>query len=266
MSSVSPIATQITPSGTDLVSALALDAQIALIVNKINELIVAMGTMREATDSLADGVVVWRMFSARAKQVLSDLVTNLGLIYQRSTATRWTTLPVTDGVDYVAEGDDFFSGVTPAPSTQTWSIEMPGDTQVPFRARMLIRHFAAPSPSATVQVTQSGSVSQVWDLNPAPMEVALSRVLEFTAYGGDIITVTFVPGDQFTGRVAFPQNREARFPYRPRYRAVGALQFDWMAFDQRSVGSGNDSFFRLLEDDSYRLLEDGSFRLLESAP
>lgn len=265
MSSVAVIAAQTTPDGADRVSALALDAQIALIVSKINTLIVAMGRMRETTNALADGVAMWRAFSTRAKQVLSDLVTNLGLIYQRSGAARWTTLPVPDGVAYTDAGGGFFDGYTPVPASQTWTIAMPGDPQVPYRMRMLVRHFAAPSPAATVQVSQSGSTTQTWDLNTGLMLSAVSRVLEFTVYGEDVITVTFVAGTEFTGRVAFPQNREARFPYRPRYRASGALQFDWMAFDQRSV-TDDDTFFRLLEDDSFRLLEDGSFRLLESAP
>lgn len=227
MSSVASISAPTVIAGTDLVDSLALDAQVELIVDRINQVIAAMGEARTATNSLADGAVRWRAFSTRAKQILSDLVDHLATLY-RAYSTRWTDLPVADGGGYVSVGGGFFSGYSADPSTNTWVYTMPGEAPAPFLLRLLIRHFAAATPTATATITLSGSRSESWVLNPAP-GAAVERTLTIIVQAGDVLTINFIPGDEFTGDTDFPTDRD-RFPYRPRYRACGAFQFDWLSY------------------------------------
>ena len=39
-----------------------------------------------------------------------------------------------------------------------------------------------------------------------------------------------IPGQEFTADTDFPLFESERFPYRPRYRACGAFQFDWLSY------------------------------------
>lgn len=217
-----------TPAGTDSVSGLALDGVIAEIVAKINELVIAIGQAHDEQDMLADGAVRWRAFSVRAKTILGDMIAHLGELYLAYT-TRWTVLPVPDGGPYAASSGGFFSGYSADPSSNTWVFTMPGEAPARFRVRILVRHFAAADPTATAKITLSGSRSQTWVLNPAP-GAAVVRTLEFNVVAGDVLMIYFVPGDEFTGDTDFPNFDIERFPYRPRYRACGAFQFDWLSY------------------------------------
>jgi hypothetical protein len=229
MSDITPISVPTVEEGTDRVDTLALDAQFALVVEKINEVIIAVAKVREEADTMADGIAHWRTFSARAKRILSTMVDHLVELYE-AYDTRWTDLPVLPGTDYGVVGGGQFDGYSADPSSNTWTYTLPGETPALFVLRLLVRHYAAATPAATATITLTGSRTQSWVLNPDPTEM-VTQTIQTIVQAGDVLTIEFTPGDEFTGNTDFPVDDLAgRFPYRPRYRACGAFQFDWLSY------------------------------------
>lgn len=248
MSSVDHIGTLTVPAGEDRISAVALDGLLALLTSRINHLIIAMGRLRDADDTLKDGCARWRTFSARAKVEIESLVEYLSVLYEESGATRWSDLPVPDGVAYTAAGSDWFSGFTADPASLTWTVTLPGEAAARYRLRMLVRHLAAEDPTQTIRISLSGSRSEVLFINDE--DGPQDDIVEADVQGGDVLTIEFDAGTSFSSLTALPADSD-RFPYRPRYRASGAFQFDWLGFVPLTSGT------YITEDGDVLITEDG---------
>lgn len=115
MSSVFPINAPTIPLGTGKVNALALDAQVAALVEQINALIQCLGVIRQSRGRLANGVVSPRQLSDACNNDLANLLLVIAKL-RRQYATSYdpreaiTVAPtITDSADTIP----FFIGQAP---------------------------------------------------------------------------------------------------------------------------------------------------------
>ena len=217
MSSVVPLTAPTVASGTGKVNARALDAALASIQSTINDLIAAMGKVRQSDDTFADKSVAWRAFTEATKQSVADTINQLVAIRNQITPT--VTRPLGDatwsgispeGGQNVADVTKTYSGA-PKATSRVQTITMPGDPNEVYRFRFRIRglvtatwvtdaytggkvYCASPPFTPTGGVTEhpaGGGVAFVGDIGTVPTPAATPVVSPTgSQYGGALVTMT----------------------------------------------------------------------------